>query len=72
MRSQTFCYRDKQQSTGSIRDVVLTKKVWNASKNLAVLKQFQTHFNIKLEKAVGTPFPRVLAPLLYTLLSQLF
>ena len=45
-----------------IKDVVLTKKVWevgNAPKNLAVLKQLQTHFKIKHNKGVGRPFPRV-------------
>ena len=50
-----------------IRDVVLTKKVWevgNAPKNLAVLKHLQTHFKITHEKGVGRPFPRLSAPLL--------
>jgi len=49
-----------------IRDVVLTKKVWevgNAPKNLAVLKHLQTHFKITHEKGVGRPFPRLSAPL---------
>jgi len=49
-----------------IRDVVLTKKVWevgNAPKNLAILKQLKTHLKIKHEKGVGRPFPRVTAKL---------
>jgi len=29
----------------------------------AILKQLQTHFEAKREKGVGTPFPRVPAPL---------
>jgi len=28
-------------------------------KKLAILKQLRTHFKAKLEKGVGTPFPRV-------------
>jgi len=42
-----------------IRDVVLTKKVWeveNAPINLAVLKQL-THFETKHVKGVGRPLP---------------
>jgi len=49
-----------------IRDVMLTKKmqeVGNGPKNLAILKQLQTHFKTKHEKGVGRPFPRVPAPL---------
>jgi len=45
------------------RDVVLTKKCGNAPQNIAILKQLQTHFKAKCEKDVGTPFPRVSAPL---------
>jgi len=37
--------------------------VWNAPKKLAILKQLQIHFKAKHEKGVGTPFPRVPAPL---------
>jgi len=32
-------------------------------KKLAISKQLQTHFKAKHEKGVGTPFPRVSAPL---------
>jgi len=42
-----------------LRDVVLTKRCGNAPKKLAILKQLQTHFNAKLQKGVGKPFPRV-------------
>jgi len=39
---------------------VLTKEVWERNqKKLAILKQLRTHFKAKLEKGVGTPFPRV-------------
>jgi len=35
----------------------------NASEKIAVLKHLQCHFKAKREKGVGTPFPRVPAPL---------
>jgi len=44
----------------------------NASKKIAVLKQLQTHFNAEREKGVGTPFPRVPAPLHLCLLEPRF
>jgi len=43
---------------------VLRKEVRERTKKLAVLKQLQTFFKAKHEKGVGTPFPRVPAPLL--------
>ena len=45
------------------RDVVLTIKVWERVQKIAILKQLRTHFKAKREKGVGTPFPRVPAPL---------
>ena len=45
------------------RDVVLATRFGNASKKIAILKQLKTHFKAKREKGVGTPFPRVPAPL---------
>ena len=45
------------------RDVVLTKRCENASKKTAISKQLKTHFEAKRDKGVGTPFPRVPAPL---------
>jgi len=45
-----------------VRDVVLTKRCWNASKKIAILKQLQTHFETKREKGVGTPFPSHYTP----------
>jgi len=39
------------------RDVVLTKKVWERTLKIAILKQLQTHFKAKREKGVGAPFP---------------
>jgi len=45
------------------RDVVLTKRFENASRKLAILKQLQIKFKAKHGKGVGTPFPRVPAPL---------
>jgi len=39
------------------------KKVWERIQKRAILKQHQTHFNTKREKGVGTPSPRVPAPL---------
>jgi len=42
---------------------VLTKKVWERIKRIAILKQLPTHFKEKREKGAGTPFPRVPAPL---------
>jgi len=46
------------------RDVVLTKKVWERTQQLAILKELQTYFKAKREKGVGTLFsPRVHAPL---------
>ena len=42
----------------SLRDVVLTKRCGNVPKKLVILKQFQTHFNAKHWKGVGTPFQR--------------
>ena len=46
------------------RGVVLTIKVWNAPKNLvAILKLLLIYFEVKQEKVVGTPFPRIPAPL---------
>jgi len=45
------------------RDAGLTKKVWERSQKLAILNQLQTHFKAKREISVGTPFPRVPAPL---------
>jgi len=46
-----------------LQDAVLTKKVLDASKKRAILKQIPTHFKAKREKGVGTPFPRVPAPI---------
>jgi len=37
--------------------------VWERIQKIAILKQLQTHFEAKREKGVGTPFPRVPAPL---------
>jgi len=45
------------------RNVVLIKKVWERIQKIDILKQLQTHFNAQREKGVGTPFPRVPAPL---------
>jgi len=56
---KAVCFDRKRTS----RDVVLMKKVWERTKNLANLKQLQTHFKTKLEKGVGTQFHRVPAPL---------
>jgi len=43
---------------------ILNKKgVGTLPEKLANLKQLQTHFKAKHEKGVGTPFPRVPAPL---------
>jgi len=42
---------------------VQTKKMWKRTKKLAILKQLQTHFTVIPENDVGTPFPRVPAPL---------
>jgi len=42
---------------------MVTKKVWESIQKIAILKQLQTHFKAKREKGVGTPFPRVPAPL---------
>jgi len=42
---------------------VLTKEVRERTQKLAISKQLQTHYKAKFEKGVGTPFPRVLAPL---------
>jgi len=39
------------------------KGVGTLPEKLANLKQLQTHFKAKHEKGVGTPFPRVPAPL---------
>jgi len=44
------------------RDVELKKGVGTPPR-IAILKQLQTHFITKREKGVGTPFPRVPAPL---------
>jgi len=44
-------------------DAVLAKKVWERTKKLAISKQLQTHFKAKLEKGLGTSFPRILAPI---------
>jgi len=46
------------------RDVVLTKKGWERTQKIGILKQLQIHFKAKQEKGVGTPFPRV--PARYT------
>jgi len=43
--------------------VMLTKKLWERIQKIAILKELQTHFKAKREKGVGTPFPRVPAPL---------
>jgi len=45
------------------REVVLTKEVWERTQKLAIFMQIPTHFKAKHEKGVGTPFPRVPAPL---------
>jgi len=45
------------------RDVLLTKKVWECIQKMAILTQLQIHFKAKHEKGLGTPFPRVPAPL---------
>jgi len=45
------------------RDVVLTKKVWECTPKIAILKQLQTRFKGKRGKGVGTPFPHVPGPL---------
>jgi len=37
--------------------------VWERIQKIANLKQLQTHFKAKRENGVGTPFPRVPAPL---------
>jgi len=37
--------------------------VWERNQKIAILKQLPTHFEAKHKKHVGTPFPRVLAPL---------
>jgi len=42
---------------------VLTKTVCERTPKIAILKHLQTHFKAKREKGVGTPFPRVPAPL---------
>jgi len=42
---------------------MLTKNMWERFQKLAILKQLQRHFEAKREKGVGTPFPRVPAPL---------
>jgi len=39
------------------QDEVLTKKVWERTEKLSILKQLQTHFKAKHEKDVGKPFP---------------
>jgi len=44
-------------SLPKIRDVMLTKKVWERIQRIAVLKQLQTYFKTKREKGVRTPFP---------------
>jgi len=44
------------------RDVVLTNKLWERTRKIAILKQLRTHFEAKCEKCVDTPFPRVPAP----------
>jgi len=44
-------------------DVELINRCGSAAKKIAILKQLQTHFKAKLQKGVGTPFPRVPAPL---------
>jgi len=36
---------------------VLTRKVLEPSKKIAILKQLPTHFKAKREEGVGTPFP---------------
>ena len=51
---------------GKCRDLVLKKTCRNASKKIAILKQLKqlpAHFKAKREKGVGTPLPRVHAPL---------
>jgi len=46
------------------RDVVLTKKVWERTQQLAISKELQTYFKAIREIGWGTPFsPRVHAPL---------
>jgi len=45
------------------RDTVLTKKVWERTQKIAILKQLPTHFKAKREKGVGKPFPRPTTPL---------
>jgi len=47
----------KNPLLSTIRDAVLTKKVWERTQKLAILKQLQTHFKANLEKGVGRPFP---------------
>jgi len=37
--------------------------MWERTKKLAILKQLQIYFKAKYEKGIGTPFPRVPAPL---------
>jgi len=48
--------------THTSRDVVLTRKVWERTHKLAIVKQLQTHFKEKHEKNVGTPFPHFYCP----------
>jgi len=45
-----------------VRDVVITKKMRERTKKMAILKQLHTHFKAKRQKGVGTPFPRIPAP----------
>ena len=45
------------------RDVVLTQNLWERIQRTAISKQLQRHFKAKREKGVGTPIPRVPAPL---------
>jgi len=51
--------------------VVPTKKLLEHTQKLAILNQLQIHFKAKHEKGVGTPFPRVPAPLIPCLSGNL-
>jgi len=50
-------------SKSTRRDVVLTKRVWEHTQKSSHFKTASTDFKAKHEKGVGTPFPRVPAPL---------
>jgi len=55
--------KDQKRGHFAARDVVIPKTVRERSQKLAILKQLQTHFRAKHEKGMGTPLPRVPAPL---------